>query len=120
MNMCSLVWQGMLTTDQTTDLAETFRLLGEPNRLGIVASCLDGPLSVGEITARLALSQSLVSHHLRLLRTARLLKAGRRGKQVFYSIPDCHVRQILTNMIEHLAEPHEQDDDANTGTGVTT
>jgi DNA-binding transcriptional ArsR family regulator len=109
----------MLSADQTTELAELFRLLGEPNRLGIVTSCLDGPLSVGEITSRLALSQSLVSHHLRLLRAARLLKAGRRGKQIFYSIPDCHVREMLTNMIEHLVEPHEQDDDINAETGVT-
>jgi DNA-binding transcriptional ArsR family regulator len=108
----------MLNSDQTTELSELFRLLGEPNRLAIVISCLDGPLSVGEITARLALSQSLVSHHLRLLRAARLLKAGRRGKQVFYSIPDCHVREMLTNMIEHLIEPHEQDDEINTETGV--
>jgi DNA-binding transcriptional ArsR family regulator len=109
----------MLNPDQTTELAELFRLLGEPNRLGIVASCLDGPLSVGEITHRLALSQSLVSHHLRLLRAARLLKAGRRGKQIFYSIPDCHVRDMLTNMIEHLIEPHEQDDDINAEIGAT-
>ena len=56
---------------------------------------------------------------LRLLRAARLLKAGRRGKQVFYSIPDCHVREMLTNMIEHLPEPHEQEDDINVETGVT-
>ena len=115
---CSFVWDKMLTTDQTSELAEMFRLLGEPNRLGIVATCLEGPLSVGEITARLALSQSLVSHHLRLLRAARLLKAGRRGKQVFYSIPDCHVREMLTNMIEHLTEPHEHDDELNTETGA--
>jgi ArsR family transcriptional regulator, lead/cadmium/zinc/bismuth-responsive transcriptional repressor len=109
----------MLSTDQTTELAELFRLLGEPNRLGIVTSCLDGPLSVGEITTRLALSQSLVSHHLRLLRAARLLKAGRQGKQIFYSIPDHHVRVMLTNVIEHLVEPHAQDDDINPETGVT-
>jgi ArsR family transcriptional regulator, lead/cadmium/zinc/bismuth-responsive transcriptional repressor len=108
----------MLDADQKTELAELFRLLGEPNRLGIVASCLDGSLSVGEITQRLALSQSLVSHHLRLLRAARLLKAGKRGKQVFYSIPDCHVREMLTNMIEHLAEPHEQDEDVVSETGA--
>ena len=109
----------MLGADQTTELADLFRLLGEPNRLGIVVSCLDGPLAVGDIASRLVLSQSLVSHHLRLLRAARLLKAGRRGKQVFYSIPDCHVRDMLTNMIEHLVEPHEQDDDIITETGVT-
>jgi ArsR family transcriptional regulator, lead/cadmium/zinc/bismuth-responsive transcriptional repressor len=67
----------MLTADQTSEVAEIFRLLGESNRLRIVASCVDRTLSVGEITTRLALSQSLVSHHLRLLRAARLLKAGR-------------------------------------------
>jgi DNA-binding transcriptional ArsR family regulator len=108
----------MLGTDQTTELADLFRLLGEPNRLGIVLSCLDAPLNVGEIASRLTLSQSLVSHHLRLLRAARLLKAGRRGKQVFYSLPDCHVREMLTNMIEHLVEPHEQEDEITTETGV--
>jgi DNA-binding transcriptional ArsR family regulator len=108
----------MLTADQASQLAEMFRLLGEPNRLGIVANCLDRPLSVGEITARLSLSQSLVSHHLRLLRAARLLKAGRRGKQVYYSIADDHVREMLTNMIEHIAEPDEHDD-INLETGVT-
>src|SRR6201988_5042609 len=110
----------MLNTDQTTELAELFRLLGEPNRLRIVTSCLVGPLSVGEITARLTLSQSLVSHHLRLLRAARLLKAGRRGKQVFYSIPDCRVREMLTNMIEHLTEPHEHDEEISAEIGVTS
>ena len=110
----------MLSTDQTTELADLFRLLGEPNRLGIVLGCLDGPLSVGDIAARLTLSQSLVSHHLRLLRAARLLKAGRRGKQVFYSLPDCHVRDMLTNMIEHLIEPHEQDEDITIQAGVTS
>jgi len=101
----------VLTADQASELSEMFRLLGEPNRLNIVANCLDGPLSVGEITGRLGLSQSLVSHHLRLLRAARLLKAGKRGKQVFYSLPDCHVREMLTNMVEHLTEPHEHEDD---------
>jgi DNA-binding transcriptional ArsR family regulator len=108
----------VLTVDQTNGLAEMFRLLGEPNRLSIVASCLDGPLSVGAITSRLGLSQSLVSHHLRLLRAARLLKAGRRGKQIFYSIADWHVREMLTNMIEHLAEPHEHDEEGIMETGA--
>jgi ArsR family transcriptional regulator, lead/cadmium/zinc/bismuth-responsive transcriptional repressor len=103
----------MLTADQTGKLAEIFRLLGEPNRLKIVAGCLDRTLSVGEITTRLALSQSLVSHHLR-----RLLKAGRRGKQVYYSIADGPVREMLTNMIEHIAEPDEHDDSINIETGV--
>jgi ArsR family transcriptional regulator, lead/cadmium/zinc/bismuth-responsive transcriptional repressor len=101
----------LLTSTQANELAEVFRLLGEPNRLKIVANCLDGPLNVGEITARLEVSQSLISHHLRLLRAARLLKAVKRRKQVFYGIADDHVRRMLTNMIEHLTEPHEQNDE---------
>jgi ArsR family transcriptional regulator, lead/cadmium/zinc/bismuth-responsive transcriptional repressor len=108
----------MLDTDRLSELAELFNLLGEPNRLGIVAHCLEGPLSVGEIAARLGLKQSLVSHHLRLLRAARLLRADKQGKQVFYRIPDCHVREMLTNMIEHVAEPHEQEEDINVETGA--
>ena len=90
-------------------LAETFRLLGDPSRLRIVLSCLEGPASVGEIVGKLGLSQSLVSHHLRLLRATRLLKAGKEGRQVFYSLPDCHVRDMLTNLIDHVMEPHEHD-----------
>jgi DNA-binding transcriptional ArsR family regulator len=106
------------TADQTSELAELFRLLGEPNRRRIVASCVDRTLSVGEITARLAQSQSLVSRHPSLLRAARLLEAGRRSKQVYYRIADEHVREMLTNMIEHIAEPDEHDDDINIETGV--
>ena len=47
-----------------------------------------------------------MSHHLRLLRAARLLRAERRGRQVFYAINDGHVRTMLHNMIEHMVEPH--------------
>ena len=108
----------MRTADQTTELAEMFRLLGEPNRLGIVASCLDRRLRVGEITARLAQSESLVSHRLGRLRVARLLKAGRRGKRVYYRIADGHVREMPRKMIEHIAEPDEHDDSINIETGV--
>ena len=107
----------MLPSDDVEALAETFRMLGDPNRLRIVLSCLDAPSSVGEIVDRVGLSQTLVSHHLRLLRATRLLKAGKLGRQVFYSLPDCHVRDMLTNLIEHVTEPHdpgqetENDDD---------
>lgn len=97
----------MLPSDDVETLAETFRMLGDPNRLRIVLSCLDEPSNVGEIVERVGLSQTLVSHHLRLLRATRLLKAGKTGRQVFYSLPDCHVRDMLTNLIDHITEPHE-------------
>lgn len=98
-----------MTPDAVFQLAETFRLLGEPSRLRLMALCLDEPVSVGELSTHSGLSQSLVSHHLGLLRAARLLKAERRGRQVFYVVDDCHVADMLRGMTEHVAEPHDHD-----------
>jgi ArsR family transcriptional regulator, lead/cadmium/zinc/bismuth-responsive transcriptional repressor len=91
--------------DQSSELAEMFRLLGEPNRLRLVAACLHRPRTVGELTEEIGVSQSLVSHHLRLLRAARLLRQTRSGRHVLYDLPDCHVRTMLTNMMDHVSEP---------------
>lgn len=85
-------------------LAGTFRLLGDPTRLRILLVCLDEPHSVGQIATRTGASQSLVSHHLRLLRAARLVRGTREAKQVFYRAADQHIRRMLTDMIEHVAE----------------
>ncbi len=101
-----------LGEDQVTELAEMFRLLGDGSRLRIVLACLDGSHAVGTLVTRLGLSQSLVSHHLRLLRAARLLRAERHGKQIHYSIADDHVRSVLIDMVDHVAEPvHETEGD---------
>ena len=94
-----------LTPDQTEMLAELFHLLGERSRLGIVLACLESPMAVGDIAVSLGLSQSLVSHHLRLLRAARLLRGERRGKQVFYTAADEHVRTVVTDLANHILEP---------------
>jgi DNA-binding transcriptional ArsR family regulator len=56
------------------------------------------------------LSNSLVSHHLRLLRAARIVKADRHGKQVFYAAADRHISGVLAYMLEHIAEPHTEAD----------
>ena len=93
------------TKDQLAALAGVFHLMGDPSRLSILVAVLDGPLAVVEIAAVTGLSGSLVSHHLRLLRAGRLVRAERRGKQVFYSAADEHIRDMLTDMIEHVAEP---------------
>ena len=85
-------------------VADLFHLLGDPTRLRIVLACLAQPTAVGDIAAALALSSSLVSHHLRLLRAARIVKAERQGKQVFYSAADAHISTLLANMFEHVAE----------------
>ena len=92
-------------SEAVDQLADLFHLLGDPTRLRIVLACLSRPTAVGEIAAALALSSSLVSHHLRLLRAARIVKAERQGKQVFYAAADAHISSLLTNMFEHIAEP---------------
>ena len=86
-------------------LADLFHLLGDPTRLRIVLSCLAAPIAVGDIASGLQLSSSLVSHHLRLLRAARIVKAERQGKQVFYSAADAHISGVLADLLEHIAEP---------------
>jgi len=93
------------TDDAVDQMADLFHLLGDPTRLRIVLACLAQPTAVGEIAATLALSSSLVSHHLRLLRAARIVKAERQGKQVFYAAADAHIGTLLSTMFEHIEEP---------------
>lgn len=95
---------------QLTILSETFRLLGDPTRLRILFHCLPEPRPVGDIAESLNLSQTLVSHHLRLLRGARLMRGQRQGRQVFYDLADAHIRTILTDMAAHIDEDHGTDD----------
>jgi DNA-binding transcriptional ArsR family regulator len=85
-------------------LAELFRLVGDPTRLRIVLACANEPVSVGVIADTLGLSASLVSHHLRLLRAARIVRADRQGKQVFYAAADAHVSRMLADMLDHVGE----------------
>lgn len=106
-----------LDNDQTAQLAETFGLLADPTRLGIVLACRPGEISAGEIAQNLGHSASLVSHHLRLLKAARILRTERRGKQVFYTLADACVRDVLGIMESHLfahhhdEAPEDEDDD---------
>ena len=98
-----------LSQNDVTILAETFRLLGDPSRLRIMLCCMKGSSSVGDIAESLELSQSLVSHHLRLLRGARLVKGVRQAKQIFYEVDDKHVHQVLLDMSTHIVEEHNDD-----------
>lgn len=94
-----------------TVIAETYRLLGDPTRLKVVLTCLEGPIAVGDIAKATGASPSLVSHHLRLLRAARLVRGTRRNKQVFYEAADDHIARMLGDMLAHAAEEHEPGED---------
>jgi DNA-binding transcriptional ArsR family regulator len=91
------------------ELADLFSLMGDPSRLRIIIVCLHQQISVSDIAEQLQLSQSLVSHHLRLLRAARMVKSERRGKQIFYIAADEHVRCVINDMATHIAEPDTEE-----------
>lgn len=98
-----------MTDDQAVELAEMFRLMGDPSRLKIIVACLAEPTNVSDVATKTRLSQSLVSHHLRLLRAARILRGERRGKQIFYSAADEHVRCTISDMVAHVLEEPDPD-----------
>ena len=86
-------------------LGEIFAALGEPNRLRIMeALARAGSLCVCDLCALLGLRQSNVSHQLRLLRALRLVRAERSGRNVFYSLDDSHVRNLIEMGLEHIRE----------------
>lgn len=93
------------TETQVAQLVDIFRILGDATRLKIVLSCLEEPKAVGEIADQVQVSSSLVSHHLRLLRAARLVVSDRQGKLVYYRSADQHVVDLLVDMLAHVDEP---------------
>ncbi|MDP6376881.1 MAG: metalloregulator ArsR/SmtB family transcription factor [Pseudomonadales bacterium] len=102
--------ENLSSSEDIVQLADMFRLMGDASRLSIILVCLKGPTSVGDIAQRLGLSASLVSHHLRLLRAARVLRAERRGKQMFYCAADDHIECVIGDMVAHIGEPTEETD----------
>lgn len=96
---------------QVAELADVLRLLGEASRLRILLACIAKPASVGEIARRVNISRSLVSHHLRLLKASRVLRATRDGKQVIYSPVDDDIRCILADLVKQIVTPSTRDEE---------
>ena len=94
-----------LPEDETLyDLAELFKLLGDTTRIKILYALLESELCVCDIAQLLGLTQSAISHQLRLLKTGKLVKFRREGKTVFYSLADGHVHSILGHGMAHMGE----------------
>jgi ArsR family transcriptional regulator len=96
-----------IRNDQLIELSEVFKLLGDPTRLAILIACMETEKTVGEIVKLTNASQSLVSHHLRLLRGARLVKPRRDGRHMFYQAHDEHIACTLRDMIDHVNEEED-------------
>jgi DNA-binding transcriptional ArsR family regulator len=90
--------------DTVTALADTFRALGDPTRVRILDVLSHGELCVCDLAAVLSLSQSAVSHQLRLLRSLRLVRPRRDGRMVFYALDDSHVTDLLNQGLNHVGE----------------
>jgi DNA-binding transcriptional ArsR family regulator len=86
-------------------LAETFRVLGDPTRVRILDVLANGELCVCDIASLVQMSESAVSHQLRLLRHMRLVRARRAGRQAFYSVDDHHILELLRLAGTHVQEP---------------
>lgn len=86
------------------DLAELFKVFGDSTRIKILYSLFETELCVYDIARLLNLSQSSVSHQLRILKGSKLVKFRREGKSIFYSLDDEHVRAIISMGLEHVEE----------------
>lgn len=85
-------------------LAEFFKVFGDRTRLNILRLLLEKELNVGEISESLDMNSSAISHQLRVLRTANLVKTRKDGKEVFYMLSDNHVRKLYEIGLEHVME----------------
>ena len=86
------------------DLAELFKVFGDSTRIKILYALFEAEMCVCDIALLLGLSQSAISHQLRVLKSAKLVKYRREGKTVFYSLADDHVRRIINQGMEHVLE----------------
>lgn len=83
-------------------LAETFKVLGDPTRIKILALLSANEMCVCDIAAALQMGQSAISHQLRVLRSARLVKFRKEGKEAWYSLDDDHVVSLMSQGLEHI------------------
>lgn len=86
------------------ELADLFKIFGDTTRIKILYCLFESEMCVCDISTLLNMTQSAISHQLKVLKQSRLVKARREGKTVFYSLADEHVRTIINQGIEHIFE----------------
>ena len=106
-NICmdiELIKKNIPTDEEISDLSETFKVFGDPTRAKILYVLEQSELNVTEIALCLNMTNSAISHQLRILRQSKLVKARKSGKEVFYSLDDDHVSKIFECGLSHLLE----------------
>ena len=94
----------LIDKDDVIDLAETFRALGDPTRVRMLDALSHGELCVCDLAALVGMSESAVSHQLRLLRNLRLVRPRRDGRMVFYALDDRHIVTLFRQGLRHVQE----------------
>ncbi len=90
----------------TEEVAELFKVFGDSTRLRIMHTLFDSELCVQDIAEKLDMTQSAISHQLKVLKNSHLVKSRREGKQIMYALDDDHVRTIIAMGMEHIEELH--------------
>jgi DNA-binding transcriptional ArsR family regulator len=92
----------LINDDEAMRLAETFKALSDPTRVRIIAALAHTELCVYDLTTVVGLTQSAVSHQLRLLRTLRLVKSRRDGRHIYYQLDDAHIHDLFHRGLDHV------------------
>ena len=97
----------ILSVEKAQRMAEFFGVLGDPNRWRILSALASQELRVGELAEAVDMSESAVSHQLRVLRNMRLVSYRKRGRSVYYCLKDDHIFNLYREASEHLDEPED-------------
>jgi len=100
--MCTKTGIGLVDQETSIRLAETFKALGDPTRVRIISVLCGGEMCVNDLAGVLELSQSAVSHQLRVLRNLHLVQPRKVGRSVYYSLDDQHVLTLFAQGLDHV------------------
>ena len=103
-NLLKIVRETIPEETELYDLAELFKIFGDSTRIRILFVLFEAEVCVCDLAAALNMTQSAISHQLRILKQSRLVKSRREGKSVFYSLADEHVCTIISQGQEHIEE----------------
>ena len=94
----------LLDEDKVIDLSELFKIFGDSTRIKIINVLLNNELCVSDISEKINVSQSAVSHQLRILKQSKLVKYRKEGQTIYYSLADDHVEKIFMMGVDHIDE----------------
>ncbi len=98
------VRERLLDDDSAAALAETFKALGDPTRVRILDALAHAEVAVCDLAEMLGITQSAISHQLRLLRSMRLVRSRRDGRHIYYMVDDDHISKLFKQGLEHVQE----------------